>query len=129
MPSATVDQYIKALPEPGRSRLMEIRAFLAQQLPEASECFKWQMPTLHQHENLLHFACFKKHIGLFPGADGVQFFLTLRQDYPTSKGTIQIAHEQEIPWAEIQTLALYRLQKAQEKSALKQGASSKKSKR
>lgn len=128
MPSAAVDQYIKALPEPGRSRLMEIRAFLGQQLPEASECFKWQMPTLHQYENLLHFACFKKHIGLFPGADGVQFFLTLRQDYPTSKGTIQIAHDRDIPWAEIQTLALYRLQKAQEKSALKQGASSKKSK-
>ena len=128
MPCAVIDQYIEALPEPGKSRLEKIRAFLAQQLPKASECFKWQMPTLHQYENLLHFACFKKHIGLFPGADGVQFFLTLRQDYPTSKGTIQIAHDRDIPWAEIQALVLYRLQKAQEKSALKQGASSKKSK-
>jgi len=128
MPCAEIDQYIEALPEPGRSRLKEIRAFLAQQLPEATECFKWQMPTLHQYENLLHFASFKKHIGLFPGADGVRFFLTLRQDFPTSKGTIQIAHERDIPWQEIQTLALYRLQKAQEKSALKQSASSKKSK-
>lgn len=128
MPCAAIDQYIEALSEPGKSRLEKIRAFLAQQLPKASECFKWQMPTLHQYENLLHFACFKKHIGLFPGADGVQFFLTLRQDYPTSKGTIQIAHDRDIPWAEIQALALYRLQKAQEKSALKQGASSKKSK-
>lgn len=128
MPCAAIDQYIEALSEPGKSRLEKIRAFLAQQLPKASECFKWQMPTLHQYENLLHFACFKKHIGLFPGADGVQFFLTLRQDYPTSKGTIQIAHDRDIPWAEIQALVLYRLQKAQEKSALKQGASSKKSK-
>ena len=128
MPCAAIDQYIEALSEPGKSRLDEIRAFLAQQLPKASECFKWQMPTLHQYENLLHFACFKKHIGLFPGADGVQFFLTLRQDYPTSKGTIQIAHDRDIPWAEIQALAFYRLRKAQEKSALKQGASSKKSK-
>jgi uncharacterized protein YdhG (YjbR/CyaY superfamily) len=129
MPCVAIDQYILELPEPGKSLVMEIRTFFTEHLPEATECFKWQMPTLYQHENLLHFASFKKHIGIFPGPDGVQYFLTLRQDYPTSKGTIQIAHDREIPWAELRELALYRLQKAQEKSALKQGASSRKSKR
>ncbi|MFM1898352.1 MAG: hypothetical protein RL577_592 [Bacteroidota bacterium] len=122
MPSAAVDLYIDALSEPGKSRLLEIRKFLHETLPEAEECFKWQMPTLYEYENLIHFACFKKHIGIFPGADGVQYFLTLREDYPTSKGTIQIAHDREIPWNDLKTLVLYRLKKAKEKSALKKGA-------
>ena len=129
MPNAAVDQYIEALSEPGKSRLKEIRAFLAQQLPDATECFKWQMPTLHQHENLLHFASFKNHIGIFPGSEGVRFFEGIRSDYPTSKGTIQIGHDREIPFEDLRLLVAFRLQKAQEKSALKQGASSKKSKR
>ncbi|MFT8390858.1 MAG: hypothetical protein ABF586_06125 [Sporolactobacillus sp.] len=35
--------------------------------PEAIEKIAYRMPTFWQGENLIHFAAFKKHIGLYPG--------------------------------------------------------------
>ena len=125
MPSAEIDAYIDQLPEEAQRRMNEMRLFWARELPQAQECFKWHMPTLFQHENLLHFVAFKKHLGVFPGPDGVRFFESLRSDYPTSKGTIQIPYDRDIPWNELAKLGQFRCQKAQEKSALKQSASRK----
>jgi uncharacterized protein YdhG (YjbR/CyaY superfamily) len=48
------------------------------------------MPTFWQGENLIHFAAFKKHIGLYPGGEAIAVFAERLPGYKTSKGAIQL---------------------------------------
>jgi uncharacterized protein YdhG (YjbR/CyaY superfamily) len=57
---------------------------------EATEKISWQMPTFWQGENLIHFAAFKKHIGLYPGGEATSEFSGRLTGYKTSKGAIQL---------------------------------------
>ena len=45
--------------------------------------------------NLVHFACFRKHIGLYPGPEAVEEFREQLRDYKTSKGTIHLPYDKE----------------------------------
>lgn len=62
-----IGAYIAMQPEQVRPILMRVRELLREAAPDALEKIAWQMPTFWQKENLIHFAAFKKHIGLYPG--------------------------------------------------------------
>lgn len=62
----SIDEYIATQPEDVRPLLQSIRETIREAAPEAIEKISWQMPTFWQDENLIHFAAFKKHIGLYP---------------------------------------------------------------
>lgn len=64
-----IDAYIAAQPEDMQLLLQKIRETIRTAAPEAKEKISWQMPTFWQGENLIHFAAFKKHIGLYPGGE------------------------------------------------------------
>ena len=66
-------------------------------LPEAKEKISWSMPTYWKGRNLIQFAAFKKHIGLYPGPEAVEAFADRLTDYKTSKGTIQIPYSKPLP--------------------------------
>ena len=70
--------------------LMRVRELLREAAPEALEKIAWQMPTYWQKENLIHFAAFKKHIGLYPGPEAIEVFAERLKGYKTSKGAIQL---------------------------------------
>lgn len=55
------------------------------------------MPTYRKNHNLIHFAAFKKHIGLYPGAEAVEAFADKLKDFKTSKGTIQLPYDKPLP--------------------------------
>ena len=55
------------------------------------------MPTYWKKHNLIQFAAFKKHIGLYPGPEAVEAFADKLQDYKTSKGAIQIPYDKPLP--------------------------------
>jgi hypothetical protein len=55
------------------------------------------IPTLALGKNVFHFAAFKAHIGLYPGAAAIEVFAAALAKYKTSKGAIQIPLDQEIP--------------------------------
>ena len=63
----TIDEYIEAQPEEIRPYLGEVRAAVRRALPEAKEKISWSMPTFWDKHNIIQFAGFKKHIGLYPG--------------------------------------------------------------
>lgn len=60
----SIDEYIAAHPEKVRPLLQQIRETIRAAVPEATERMSWQMPTFWQGEKLIHFAAFKKHIGI-----------------------------------------------------------------
>lgn len=86
----SMDEYMAAQPEEVRPLLQSIRETIRAAAPEAAEKISWQMPTFWQGENLIHFAAFKKHIGLYPGGEATSAFAERLAGYKTSKGAIRL---------------------------------------
>ena len=85
----TISDYISAQTIEVQPILQNIRETIRAAAPGAIEKIAWQMPTFWQGENLVHFAAFKKHIGLYPGGEAVSVFGERLAGYKTSKGAIQ----------------------------------------
>ena len=93
----TVDEYIAAQPEGVQEYLKKIREAICMALPEAQERISWSMPTYWKGHNIIHFAGFKKHAGLYPGPEAVREFSERLKGYKTSKGTIQLPYSSPVP--------------------------------
>ncbi len=93
----TIDEYIAAQDEGVQPRLNEIRAILRKALPEAEECISWSMPTYKKGRNIIHFAASKKHIGVYPGGEATEEFAEELKGIDTSKGTIRIPYDRDLP--------------------------------
>lgn len=106
-PPKTIDAYIASQAEDIQPRLREVYATIKAALPDASEKISWQMPTFWKGQNLIHFAAFKKHIGLYPGGEAMIVFVDKLTDYKTSKGGIQLPNNKPLPFELIREIALW----------------------
>lgn len=93
----TIAEYITAQPQEIQPRLQEVYATLKKALPDATEKISWQMPTFWKGQNLIHFAAFKSHIGLYPGGEATTLFAEKLSAYKTSKGGIQLPNNKPLP--------------------------------
>ncbi|MDF2568174.1 MAG: hypothetical protein K0R90_1630 [Oscillospiraceae bacterium] len=105
-----IDQYIAQYSEELQEKLQEIRQVIREAAPEASEKISWQMPTFYLNGNLVHFAMNKAHLGLYPGASGVEHFESELGDYKHSKGTIQFPLNKPLPKELITKIVQFRVQ-------------------
>ncbi len=101
----TIDEYIEKQPEEIRQYLRAVREAMHGALPEAEERMSWSMPTFWKQHNIIHFAGFKKHIGLYPGPEAVMEIAEKLQEYKTSKGTIQFPYSKPLPLSLIAEIA------------------------
>lgn len=74
-------------------------------IPDALEKISWSMPTYWKKHNLIQFAAFKKHMGLYPGTEAVEAFADKFQGYKTSKGAIQLPYDRHLPLGLVGELA------------------------
>jgi len=111
----TIDDYILEQAEDVQPLLRKIRETIRNAAPEATERISWQMPTFWQGENLIHFAAFKKHIGIYPGGEATVFFADKLTAYKTAKGTIQLPLNQPLPYDLIAEITRWRVVCAKEK--------------
>jgi uncharacterized protein YdhG (YjbR/CyaY superfamily) len=93
----TIDDYIAAQEESIRPRLKQLRSIIHGAIPEAQEKISWSMPTYWKRKNLIHFAAFKKHIGLYPGDEATSVFADKLADFEVNKGTIRLPHDRDLP--------------------------------
>ena len=95
----TVEEYILTQDEGIRSQLQSVRQVLVKHLPGAKEKISWSMPTYWNGCNIIHFAAQKKHIGLYPGPEAVEFFAEKLNNagLKYSKGSIQIPYSENLP--------------------------------
>jgi uncharacterized protein YdhG (YjbR/CyaY superfamily) len=93
----TVDEYIEAQDESVKARLQEVRSTIRAAIPEAEERISWSMPTYWKGRNLIHFAAFKKHIGIYPGGEATTVFADELEGFDVRKGTIRLPHTRELP--------------------------------
>ena len=93
----TIEEYILSQPEEVQPYLRQVNDTIKGSIPEAKEKISWSMPTYWKGRNLIQFAAFKRHIGLYPGPEAVEAFADRLTDYKTSKGAIQIPYSKPLP--------------------------------
>jgi uncharacterized protein YdhG (YjbR/CyaY superfamily) len=111
---STIDDYIAAQAPEVQPILQNIRETIRISAPGAAEKIAWQMPTFWQGENLVHFAAFKKHIGLYPGGEAVGVFEERLTGYKTSKGAIQFPLDKPIDHELIADIVAWRVKQVEQ---------------
>lgn len=105
----TIDEYLIQHPEDVQHLLAEIRSTIQMAAPEATETISYGIPTFKYHGNLVHFAAFKNHIGLYPGPAALIVFQSELTGYKRSKGAVQFPLDQPIPLDLIRRIVLHRV--------------------
>lgn len=108
-----IKAYIEEFPEDVQVKLEEMYNIIKEVVPEeTTEKITWRMPTFFLNGNLVHFAGFKNHIGLFPGAKGIEVFSGKFEKYKFSKGGVQFPLNQDLPKELIQEIVKYRVKES-----------------
>jgi uncharacterized protein YdhG (YjbR/CyaY superfamily) len=115
----TIDQYVANYPPEIQDILEKIRGVIQQAAPEATEKIGYQMPTFVLHGNLVHFAAYKNHIGLYPTPSGIEAFKQQLSPYKGAKGSIRFPLDEPIPYELIGEIVKYRVAENIEKAANK----------
>lgn len=115
----TIDEYIGTQPEEIRPILVKACDTIRCAAPDAIEKISWRMPTFWQGENLIHFAAFKKHLGVYPGDLTLTPFAEKLAGYHTTKGAIQFPYDKPIPYDLIAEITAFRVRAAMEARACK----------
>lgn len=104
-PPKTIEEYIERQPQQVQPYLWQIKAAIQSAIPDTTEKISWSMPTYWKKRNLIQFAAFKKHVGLYPGPKAVEIFANELRDYKTSKGAIQFPYDKPLPLELISRIA------------------------
>lgn len=116
--ATTIDEYIDGLSVDVQPLMQAVRSTIRAAAPEATEKISYRMPTFWQGENLIHFAAFKRHIGVYPGGEAVGIFADRLTGYKTSKGTIQFPLDKPIDHALIADITRWRVEQLATTSAI-----------
>lgn len=103
-----VDAYIARFPPDVQARLARVRAAIRRAAPEATEAIKYGIPTFVLHGNLVHFAAFTHHVGLYPGPAAITHFADALSPYTSSKGAVQFPFNSSLPLALITRIVRFR---------------------
>ncbi|SEW42189.1 Uncharacterized conserved protein YdhG, YjbR/CyaY-like superfamily, DUF1801 family [Chryseobacterium wanjuense] len=115
-----IDDYILLFPEEVQEKLQEIRKVIHTQNPEIEEYIGYQMPAFkYKKKPLVYFAGYKKHIGFYPGAEGIRRFETdfKERKYKFSKGAVQFPVNDEVPVDLITKMVKFRMEEIENKKS------------
>lgn len=105
-----VREYIENQPVSRQDKLHQLYQIIKDEMPENyDEKISYGMPTFHYKKNIIHFANFKNHIGIYPGSKAIVEFKDQLKDYKTSIGAIQLPIDQPFPVKLIQEIVHYNL--------------------
>jgi len=105
-----IDEYIAGFPKDIQGILGKIRMTIRKAAPGAEEKISYQIPSFSlKGSYLIHFAAFKKHIGLYPAPRGNAEFKEALSLYQTGKGTMRFPLEKPIPFGLISKIVKFRV--------------------
>lgn len=111
-----IDAYIAGFPKDVQEVLEKIRRTIRKAAPDAEEKISYQMPTFFLKGNLIHFAAYKKHIGLYPAPRGLARFKKELSAYEGGKGTVRFPLNKPIPFALIGKIVKFRVEENLERA-------------
>jgi uncharacterized protein YdhG (YjbR/CyaY superfamily) len=107
--SAVIDDYIAGFPRDVQEILEKTRKTIRRAAPDADEAIKNQIPTFVLNGNLVHFAAFKNHIGLYPSPTGMIEFQDELSAYKAVRGSVRFPLSEPMPFDLIRRLVEYRV--------------------
>jgi uncharacterized protein YdhG (YjbR/CyaY superfamily) len=114
-----IDKYIAGFPEDIQIALRQVRAAIRKAAPRAVETIKYAMPTYVLNGNLIHFAAFKQHIGLYPAPQGNDAFKGEISVYKGAKSSIRIPLNKPIPVELISRIVEFRIRETMDRKSTK----------
>jgi uncharacterized protein YdhG (YjbR/CyaY superfamily) len=110
-----VDGYIAGFDTKIQERLQSIRRTVREVAPEADEAMSYGMPTFRiSGKNMIHFASFPTHIGVYATPDGHAEFEMELQKYKRGKGSVQFPLDEPLPLDLIKRIAIFRAKQIKE---------------
>jgi uncharacterized protein YdhG (YjbR/CyaY superfamily) len=116
---ATIDEYIADFPPHVQPHLEKVRAAIRKAAPDAEEAIKYRIPTFVLNGNLIHFAGWNNHIGIYPGSKPVEVFKDELAKYEVSKGTVRFPLDKPIPYGLIGKITKFCVKRNTERAAAK----------
>lgn len=120
-----IDTYIANSPKEIQDTLKKIRSTIKKSAPKAEETINYGIPTFTLDGNLVHFAGFKNHIGLYPTPSGIEKFKKELSAYEGAKGSVKFPLDKPIPYALISKIVKFRVKENSERSKAKKKKPSK----
>lgn len=118
--AVSIAEYIVGFSAEVQVLLEQIRETIKEVAPDAEETISYAIPAFRLNKkNLVYFAAFKKHIGLYPAPTALEEFKADFEPYKTSKGTVQFPLDRPMPLALIRKIVRHLVQKNLEKSGNK----------
>ena len=114
-----IDEYIMLFPEI-KDKLEKLRKLILSQNSEIEEYIGYQMPGFrYKNKPLVYFAGYKKHIGFYPGAEGIKKFESefIKSSYKFSKGAVQFPINENLPEDLIKKIIQFRLEETDRKKS------------
>ena len=115
----TIDAYIAGFPPEVQVVLQQVRATIRAAAPDAIEAITHRIPTFVYGGNLVHFAAFSRHVGLYPAPSGTEHFKVQLAPYKAGKGSVQFPLGQPMPVALIGQIVALRLQELRDATEAK----------
>ena len=106
----TIDEYIAGFPQDVQEILQKIRMTIREAAPDALETIKYQIPTFTLKGNLLSFAAYAKHVGLYPAPAGSDSFNKALSVYRAEKSSVRFPLDQPIPFDLISQIVQIRVE-------------------
>ncbi len=114
-----IDEYIAGFSPEVQSILEKIRSIIKEAAPAAEETISYRIPAFRLHGDLIYFAAFKKHIGLFPPVTGDKKLRQSTARFRGQKGNLKFPLNESIPYALIKKVVKFRVEEHLEKVASK----------
>jgi uncharacterized protein YdhG (YjbR/CyaY superfamily) len=124
----TIDSYINGFPPETQALLQQLRQTIHNAAPQATEKISYGMPTFYLNGNLIHFAAYQHHIGLYPAPSGIEAFQKELSMYKHAKGSLQFPINNPLPLDLIRRIVAFRVAANLEKADIKAKAIASKSK-
>jgi uncharacterized protein YdhG (YjbR/CyaY superfamily) len=112
---ADIDEYIAAFSSDVQSILEMIRLTIRKAAPQAQEKISYKMPAFTLDGDLIYFAAFKKHIGIFPPVRGDEKLSKELARYRGEKGNLKFPLDEPIPYGLIRRVVKSRVKEHREK--------------
>ena len=112
---AEVKKYFDKQKPPQKEILVKLRELIKKTAPLAQEGMGYGAPAFKLNGNLVLYAAFKSHIGIYPEPETILVFEKELAGYETSKGAIKFQLDQPIPYGLIKRIIKYRYEKARKK--------------
>ena len=111
----TIDDYIQAFPPEVQSILQKIRSTIRKAAPAAREKISYKMPAFALDGDLIYFAAFKNHIGVFPPVRGGKKLSEELARYRGEKGNLKFPLDEPMPYGLIAKVVKCRMKEQREK--------------